>query len=79
MKKSLLFSSSFSVGFDEMCFIMCNFFFSNLIHLFRSFLKTKNGPTCVVHTCVAWRVAFLFSYSAVGEHVGVCETLRDDN
>lgn len=43
------------------------------MHLFRSFFKKKNGPTCVVHTCVAWRVAFLFSYSDVGEHVGVWE------
>lgn len=68
MKKNISFFLSW---FDEMCFIMCLFFSNLIIHLFCRFLK--NGPTCVVHTCVAWSVAFSFSSSGVGEHVGVDE------
>lgn len=71
MWKIFFFSLFFLCWFDEMCFSSRVFFFLDLIHLFRSFLKKEQlyGPTCVVHICVAWRVAFLFSYSDVGEHV----------
>lgn len=45
-------------------------------HLFRSFFKKKKKLVpLVLCTLVAWRVAFLFSYSDVGEHVSVCVRL----
>lgn len=69
MKKSLFF---FFFFLCLTCFITCRFFRSDLMtHSFRRFLVPL-----VLCTLVAWSVAFLFSYSDVGEHVmSVCETV----